>query len=149
MQWKSPEKLRSQSFFQPKLDMFSLPRKISRGRLNIPPDSFIVNISKTGKFPVLLHHFYKTFPPSSVYFSAPTRAHNKKISCWIDSKNFSCKSSQLHRKNVLGKSYINSVESFPLQPSRMVWISNLDNPEVSQLFNHITVAHHLFETKEK
>ena len=60
----------------------------------------------------------------SVFIDSQAFAHNKKFICWINRKSFSDNScvALLKRSNI-SKCRVNS---------KMVWISNLDNPKVKE-----------------
>lgn len=73
---------------------------------------------------------------NSVLISSPVTAHSKKFSCWIDSEFFKS-SSIVHIKKLQKCNYVSQPFWNILRPkqvlqesSRMVWISDLDNPKV-------------------
>lgn len=61
----------------------------------------------------------------SVFVDSPATAHIKNSTCWIDRKSFSVLSRLpiVKRQKSIGENYKTSF--------KMVWISNLDNPEVN------------------
>lgn len=73
--------------------------------------------------------------PNSVFISTPVTAHSRKLVCWIDSEYFRRFSSvQFGKCSGTDKSLsekLLSVRSVSLKASRMVWITDLDNPKVN------------------
>lgn len=71
----------------------------------------------------------------SVFISTPVTAHSRKLACWIDSQFFKrFSSAQFGKCSGTDKSQNNkllSVRSVSLKASRMVWITDLDNPKVN------------------
>lgn len=76
-----------------------------------------------------------TLPSHSFVIASRATAHTKKFACWIDIKYFSVLSCipLPKRQKCTGTKYYR--EDF-----KMVWISNLDNPEVKQVHFYQSIA---------
>lgn len=69
---------------------------------------------------------------SSVYIFSPVTAHSKKLGCWINTEFYRKFSSEPRQKCILSPELAKNSSSRQVsqQSTKMVWISDLDNPQV-------------------
>lgn len=95
------------------------------------------------KFPDSFHHIFTNTKPISVCIASSTVAHAKISSCWINRKSQFSSSfisyrsyHKCSRRCISGNLKKKFLRSISIESKKMVWITDLDNPQV-KLFKKI------------